>query len=162
MMHFVFLFAASLLAPGLAGPTPPIATPPNDACIGSNASFSFCDTGLSLEARLDDLVKRIEVDEIASQLTARICSALPRLGIPSYYWGTNALHRIREVSCIDGNICPTVFATPPNYGATFNMSLATEMGAAFGKELRAYYNSHNWNSLDTWSPTININRDPRW
>jgi beta-glucosidase-like glycosyl hydrolase len=36
------------------------------------------------------------------------------------------------------------------------------MGNVIGKELRAYYNEKIHNSLDTWSPTININRDPRW
>jgi hypothetical protein len=29
------------------------------------------------------------------------------------------------------------------------------------RELRAYYNGEVHNSLDTWSPTINLNRDPR-
>ena len=37
-----------------------------------------------------------------------------------------------------------------------------DMGNVIGRELRAYYNAKIHNSLDTWSPTININRDPRW
>ena len=37
-----------------------------------------------------------------------------------------------------------------------------DMGNVIGRELRAYYNGKVHNSLDTWSPTININRDPRW
>ena len=44
----------------------------------------------------------------------------------------------------------------------FNSSLVEEMGNVLGRELRAYYNARVHNSLDTWSPTININRDPRW
>jgi beta-glucosidase-like glycosyl hydrolase len=115
---------------------------------------------LDLDVRVADLVGRIEVPEMASQLTARQCSALSRLGIPSYYWGTNALHSIREASCLDGR-CPTAFPIPPNFAATFNMSLAQQMGNSFGTELRAMYNAGVKNSLDTWSPTININRDPR-
>jgi beta-glucosidase-like glycosyl hydrolase len=42
------------------------------------------------------------------------------------------------------------------------MSLVKDMGNVIGRELRAYYNAKVHNSLDTWSPTININRDPRW
>jgi beta-glucosidase-like glycosyl hydrolase len=42
------------------------------------------------------------------------------------------------------------------------MSLTHDMGNVIGRELRAYYNAKVHNSLDTWSPTININRDPRW
>ena len=42
------------------------------------------------------------------------------------------------------------------------MSLVHDLGAVIGQELRAYYNGKIHNSLDTWSPTININRDPRW
>ena len=41
-------------------------------------------------------------------------------------------------------------------------SLVSEMGSVIGKELRAYYHSQTHDSLDTWSPTINLNRDPRW
>eukprot|EP00300_Choanocystis_sp_HF-7_P013808 c18455_g1_i5.p1 GENE.c18455_g1_i5~~c18455_g1_i5.p1 ORF type:complete len:623 (+),score=118.43 c18455_g1_i5:439-2307(+) len=36
------------------------------------------------------------------------------------------------------------------------------MGHTFGVELRAYYNARLRNSLDTWGPVINLNRDPRW
>ena len=36
------------------------------------------------------------------------------------------------------------------------------MGKVIGTELRAYYNAEVHDSLDTWSPTINLNRDPRW
>jgi beta-glucosidase-like glycosyl hydrolase len=36
------------------------------------------------------------------------------------------------------------------------------MGNSFGTELRALYNAGAVNSLDTWSPTINLARDPRW
>jgi beta-glucosidase-like glycosyl hydrolase len=101
------------------------------------------------------------LDDAGAQLTARQCPAIPELGLPSFYWGTNALHSIREVSCQDGR-CPTAFPIPPHYGASFNMSLVKDIGQSFGRELRGYYNSQYHNGLDTWSPTINIVRDPRW
>jgi hypothetical protein len=139
---------------------------PNTACRGDFGHFPFCDTSLPLEARLDDLVARVNVSEMASQLTARESGALDRLGIPAYYWGTNALHSFREAHCVKDpatgkTVCPTAFPTPPNFGASFNMSLARDMGHSFGVELRAFYNMRELHSLDTWSPTINIARDPR-
>ena len=38
------------------------------------------------------------------------------------------------------------------------MSMVRDMGRAIGEELRAYHNAKIHNSLDTWAPTININR----
>lgn len=140
----------------------------NTACRapGDAAKYKFCDTSLSLGARVGDLVPRLKSSEMASQLTARESTSLDRLGIPAYYWGTNALHSFREASCIAGptgaKVCPTAFPIPTNFGAAFNMSLARAMGASFGYELRALYNARSVHSLDTWSPTINIARDPRW
>lgn len=45
-----------------------------------------------MDERLDDLVSQVNLDEIAYQLTARQSTPIDRLGIPSYYWGTNAIH----------------------------------------------------------------------
>ena len=61
--------------------------------------YPFCDTGLSHDARLDDLVKRINVSEMGSQMTARESSALGRLGIPAYYCmrGPHAARSVRPV-----------------------------------------------------------------
>jgi beta-glucosidase-like glycosyl hydrolase len=115
-----------------------------------------------MDERLDDLIQRVEVDEIALELTARQSEPIDRIGVPSYYWGTNAIHGMQNVQCLPaalGGKCPTSFAAPVTLAASFNMSLVKDMGNVIGKELRAYYNAKVHNSLDTWSPTININRD---
>ena len=134
-----------------------------DACTpGTNGTaFPFCDASLSVEERLNDLVQRVELDEIAYQLTARQSTPIERLGVPSYYWGTNAIHGMQNVQCLKDGQCPTSFPAPCALSASFNMSLVHEMGEVIGRELRAYVNGKVHNSLDTWSPTININRDPR-
>ena len=99
----------------------------------------------------------------AGQLTARESALIGRLGIPAYYWGTNAIHGLEDVECLNvSGGCPTSFPAPCSMAASFNMSLVRDMGNVIGRELRAYYNARVHNSLDTWSPTININRDPRW
>lgn len=124
--------------------------------------FPFCDVSLSMHERLTDLVDRITMGEAAYQLTARESKALPDIGLPAYYWGTNAIHGVQNVNCLKNGICPTSFPAPVNYGATFDPSLAFEMGKILGDELRAYYNGQVHDALDVWSPTINLQRDPRW
>lgn len=132
--------------------------------------FPFCDTSLDIDSRVDDLISRIDLARAGEQLTARESPAYPELGVPDFYWGTNALHSIREYLCFDGR-CPTSFPIPPSYGASFNMSLVRDMARAMAYELRAAYNKdvtfndHSTShrpGLTTWSPTINIVRDPRW
>jgi len=157
------------------GPLPPLPPPPPpaspmgspsgpDACTpGTNGTkFPFCDGSLSMDARLDDLVARVNLSDIAYQLTARQSTRIDELGLPTYYWGTNAIHGMQNVGCLNTSQCPTSFPAPCSLAASFNMSLTYDMGNVIGRELRAYYNAGVHNSLDTWSPTININRDPRW
>eukprot|EP00750_Incisomonas_marina_P026573 INCI5925.5.p1 GENE.INCI5925.5~~INCI5925.5.p1 ORF type:complete len:777 (+),score=135.25 INCI5925.5:23-2353(+) len=143
----------------------PLPPPTKDGwypCANADASqFKFCDTSLDLEERLSDLVSRITTADAGPQLTARQSPSIPSLDLPSYYWGTNAIHGIQNTQCI-GDLCPTSFPAPCGLAATFNMSVVKDMGAVIGRELRAYWNEQQHNSLDTWSPTININRDPRW
>ena len=124
--------------------------------------YAFCDTSLPDKQRLNDLVSRISVADAGGQLTARQSKALPGIGLPAYYWGTNAIHGLQNLDCLKTGICPTAFPAPINYAATFDMSLAYDMGKILGEELRAYFNEKIHDSLDTWSPTINIHRDPRW
>jgi len=144
---------------GTVGKTPP---PWGYACLTTNSSkYKFCDSSLSISDRLNDLVPRISLNNIGKELTARESSTIAELGLPPYYWGTNAIHGVQNVGCI-GSICPTSFPAPCALGATFNMSLVSDMGATIGRELRAYYNGKHHDGLDTWSPTINLNRDPRW
>ena len=85
------------------------------------------------------------------QLTARQSPAIERLGLPGYYWGTNAIHGVQNVQCLPGH-CPTSFPAPVALSATFDMSHVYAMGQILGRELRALYNEHAHDSLDTWYP----------
>ena len=111
--------SGSYYAPSKRPPPPPGY---NTACRSPDAAakWAFCNVSLSTEERLTDLVARINMSEAGSQLTARQSSALPRLGIPSYYYGTNVLHGFREAGCVAGDDgvehCPTSWPTPPNMG----------------------------------------------
>ena len=68
---------------------------------------------------------------------------------------------MQNVGCLADGQCPTSFPAPCALGAAFNTSIVADMGGVIGRELRAYFNAEVHDSLDTWSPTININRDPR-
>lgn len=74
----------------------------------------------------------------------------------------NAIHGLQNLQCLNDGQCPTSFAAPCGLSAAWNVSLVKEMGQILGVEARAYFNNRSFNSLDTWSPTINLNRDPRW
>lgn len=137
-------------------PPPPPPAPPGwpEACTGANASsFKFCDTSLSLDERLNDLVGRITLAQAGGELTARESDALSNLELPAYYWGTNAIHGIQNTNCLPNGQCPTSFPAPNALSAAFNTSLVQDMGRVIARELRAYYNARFHNSLDTWRYT---------
>ena len=79
------------------GPMPP---PPGPGLNGTacsqpeSAAWAFCNKTLTVEERVADLVSRLTLYEIGPQLTARHSPAIPRLGIPSYYWGLNVVHGV--------------------------------------------------------------------
>jgi len=137
----------------------------------------FCDTTLSFGARATDLVGRIALAEMGPQLTARQAPAIPRLGLPSFYWGTNAIHGITNpvtggVLCLaTTGRCVTIWPSGPALGASFNASMWRLMGATTGVEMRALGNVQwgpvarpgvGMDGLTSWGPTINLVRDPRW
>lgn len=99
---------------------------------------------------------RVGQEEAGPLLTARQSPEIPRLGIPAFYWGTNAIHGVDY-----GNA--TSFPQALNLGCTFNRSAARAVGRQIGREMRALQNvgAHPM-GLTSWSPTINIIRDPRW
>ena len=74
--------------------------------------------------------------------------------------------------CTPDNItcrCPTSFPCPSALGTAFNDSLYFHIGKADGREARAINNLRNHvtqnvygDGIDYWSPTLNMQRDPRW
>ena len=130
--------------------------------------YPFCDTSKTIAERAADLVARIHDADKPALLTARANRALPYLGVPSYYYGTNCLHSaITECS---GSQCPTSFPAAPNWAATFDVPTMTSMAAIVGKELRAAFalgspdNTYRPTNvgLQCWGPVVALNRDARW
>lgn len=64
------------------------------ACQPPHDTYPFCDTALSIDARVADLISRLNDSDIPALLTARhnesgqapVSGAIPALGIPAYDW----------------------------------------------------------------------------
>ena len=124
---------------------------------------AYKDTSLPAEQRAADLVHQMTVEEKTSQLVNQ-ARAVPRLGIPSYDWWSEALHGVMR----DG---VTEFPEPVGLAATFDPDAIHSMATAIGVEgriLNARVVKANggfsgfFQGLDFWAPNINIFRDPRW
>ena len=133
----------------------PAQTPASETLPYQNAS-------LSTEARVDDLVSRMTLDEKVSQLI-NTAPAIPRLGVPAYDWWSEGLHGIARSGYA------TMFPQAIGMAATWDDALVGRMGTTTSIEARAKYNEairHDIHSiyfgLTIWSPNINIFRDPRW
>ncbi|MBV8380910.1 MAG: glycoside hydrolase family 3 C-terminal domain-containing protein [Paucibacter sp.] len=110
-----------------------------------------------------EIVSRLTLDEKVEQLLNG-APAIPRLHIPAYNWWTESLHGAF------GPGATTNFPQPIGLAASFDDHLVGEVAASISAEVQAVYaigrGKSNPNriggSLDTWSPNINIFRDPRW
>lgn len=141
---------------------------PSFACdTASNASLSslgFCDTALSVEERVADLVGRLTLTEKIGYLISGAAS-VSRLGIPKYEWWSEALHGVSYTGpgTRFSNVVPgaTSFPQVITTAASFNTTLFQAIGKVVSSEARAMYNV-GLAGLTYWSPNVNIFRDPRW
>ena len=113
------------------------------------------------EHRAKDLVSRMTLEEKVLQMQ-NAAPAIPRLGIPAYDWGTEAL-----AEAMDGEA--TIFPHAMALAATWDTDLMHRVADAISTEARARYNgairlgNHgHLPGLTFWSPNVNILRDPRW
>jgi len=124
---------------------------------------AYLDTNLSPEQRAADLVKRMTLEEKATQLVNQ-ARAIPRLNVPAYDWWSEALHGV----AVNGT---TEFPEPVGLAATFDTDAIHQMAEVISTEARIKHvqavranggYSRIFQGLDFWSPNINIFRDPRW
>ncbi|KAL5714564.1 xylan 1,4-beta-xylosidase [Ranunculus cassubicifolius] len=145
------------------------ATPPPFSCDTSNPttkSFPFCNPSLPTSQRVHDLISRLTLDEKISQLV-NTAPSIPRLGIPSYEWWSEALHGVADaglgIRLNNGTIhSATSFPQVILTASSFNTRLWYQIGQAIGIEARAVYNAGQAKGMTFWAPNINIFRDPRW
>jgi beta-glucosidase len=125
-----------------------------------SANPAYLNPALPVDARVDDLVGRMTLEEKASQVVHQ-AKAIPRLHVDAYNWWTESLHGVAAGVA-------TQFPEPIGLAATFDPALVHEMGAVIGTEARAKHNEDVRKELffgvglDFWAPNLNIFRDPRW
>ena len=175
----VLLLSLLVLAASSASTPPALPLQIPKACLPPHDTYPFCNSSLSVEARVDDLIGRLSLDEKPYLLVARESPKgnVSRLGVPEYDWGGNCIHGVQSRCAADEKgrvgygVCATSFPDPNSLGSTFNRSAWRKMASVIGVELRALWRAgvgenHESNlphiGLDCWSPNVGINRDPRW
>ncbi|WP_245653469.1 glycoside hydrolase family 3 C-terminal domain-containing protein [Sphingomonas pituitosa] len=114
-------------------------------------------------ARARALVASMTLEEKLPQLL-NVAPAIPRLAIPAYNWWTESLHGAL------GPLPATNFPEPIALAASFDAPLVHDVAGAISREVRGLHTlarqtgrtGRIGTGLDTWSPNINIFRDPRW
>ena len=115
------------------------------------------------DAKAAAIVTQLTTDEKIGQLL-NVAPAIPRLGIPRYNWWTESLHGAL------GTVPTTNFPEPIGLAASFDAPLVQDVATAISREVQGLHAlaretgrlGRIGTGLDTWSPNINIFRDPRW
>ena len=151
---FSALLVASALSMLLATAQPALAQ--------QASSLPFMNASLPIDARVNDLVGRMTLEEKVSQMRDH-APAIPRLGVPKYDWWNEGLHGVAFAGTA------TNFPQVIGMAATWNTDLVHHMAETISTEARAKYNEamrkddhEMFFGLTFWAPNINIFRDPRW
>ncbi len=126
----------------------------------------YKDPSYSFQERAADLVSRMTLAEKASQTDSNLSPAIPRLGVPSYGWWNEALHGVAELSLTNNanaGLLTNTTSYPINQAmaASWDPALEYQIAANISDEAREVTPSNSEN-LDYYSPTMNLERDPRW
>ena len=117
---------------------------------------------LTAEQRAEDLLSRLTLEEKAL-LMMDASPAIPRLGIPTFQWWSEALHGVGR------NGFATVYPITTMMAASWDDELVYQIFSAVSDEARVKHqeakrsgNIQRYQGLSFWTPNINIFRDPRW
>jgi len=129
---------------------------------GQEMKYPFQDNKLDPNERVNDLIKRLTLEEKVSQMQD-VAPPIDRLGIPEYNWWNECLHGVARAGKA------TSFPQAIGMAATWNPELIHEVADAISTEARAKFNHsvsldqrNRYQGLTMWTPNINIFRDPRW
>lgn len=130
--------------------------------VNAQSVLPFNDSALPVENRVQDLLKRLTLQEKVL-LMCDYSSSIPRLGIKKYNWWNEALHGVGRAGLA------TVFPQAIGMAATFDDLAVEEAFECVSDEARAKYHhlaeqegSERYQGLTFWTPNVNIFRDPRW
>jgi beta-glucosidase len=117
--------------------------------------YPFQDPKLTANARVDDLISRMTLDEKIA-LLHQFSGAIIRLGVPQFRTGTEGLHGLSWLGYA------TVFPQNTGLSMSWDKELIKKVGGVVGKEARAYNSvDARFNGIDIWAPVIDLARDPR-
>jgi beta-glucosidase len=131
------------------------------------ADYPFRNTSLSDDARIDDLLKRLTLDEKVLLMSDH--PKIPRLGIV-FSGQVEGLHGL----ALGGPggwggrgrqpVPTTTFPQEKGLGATWDAELLTKIGALEGEEARYYYQNPVFDrgGVVVRAPNVDLSRDPRW
>ncbi|BCJ62583.1 glycoside hydrolase family 3 C-terminal domain-containing protein [Micromonospora endophytica] len=106
--------------------------------------------------RVEDLLARLTLPEKIG-LLHQWQAAVPRLDLPGFRTGTEALHGVAWLGEA------TVFPQVIGLASSWNPDLLRAIGAAVGDEVRAKHHADpDRVGLNVWAPVVNPLRDPRW
>jgi beta-glucosidase len=130
---------------------------------GKSQTPAYLNPSISVEARVNDLVSRLTLEEKVGQML-NSAPAIARLGIPAYDWWNECLHGVARTK-----YHTTSYPQAIGMAATFDVNSMKIMGDYTSDEGRAIHNESlrkkdysRYTGLTYWTPNINIFRDPRW
>jgi beta-glucosidase len=128
----------------------------------SAQQLAYQNPNLPAAQRADDLLTRLTLEEKVS-LMMDSSPAIPRLGIPTFHWWSEALHGVGR------NGYATVFPITMAMAASWDDVLLHKVYTAVSDEARVKAQQakqsgvlKRYQGLSFWTPNINIFRDPRW
>ena len=154
------------------------------ACLNATArSMAYCNASLSTEERIEDLISRLNHDELIQMIgpqgnwgfsTCACFTPTPKarsqdlvghekIGLPTWMWLTEG-NSGAGGSCRTKGKCPTVFVGAQGMAASFNRTSWRMKGLVTGMETRAIVNSNSMStgngplSLSAYGPNLNILR----
>jgi beta-glucosidase len=128
----------------------------------NSSDRSWLNTSLPIDQRVNDLVSHMTLEEKVQQMRDH-APAIPRLGVPAYFWWNEGNHGV----AVSGTA--TNFPQVIGMAATWDTALVHHEAEVISTEARAKYNAairqgqhEQFFGLTFWAPNINIFRDPRW
>src|SRR4051812_25071595 len=126
----------------------------------------YQDASYSNRERAADLVSRMTLAEKASQTISSMSPAIPRLGVPAFGWWNEALHGVSRLQYLHNQNATTLTNTTSYpidqaLGASWDPQLIHRVASEIGEEAREVAPDNRLN-LSFYSPTMNLERDPRW
>jgi beta-glucosidase len=137
------------------------------AKVAAQADYPFRDTSLSDQARIEDLLKRLTLDEKVLLMSDH--PKIPRLGIV-FSGQVEGLHGLALGGPANWEARgrqpagTTTFPQEKGLGATWDPDLLKKVAALEGEEARYFYQNPVWNrgGVVVRAPNADLSRDPRW